>query len=44
MAWPPDDGLHDATARERVLGAWRTLTPLVEWLRDHVGPSEQPRR
>jgi uncharacterized protein (TIGR02453 family) len=42
--WPPDDGLHEATARERVVAAWRSVTPLVEWLRDHVGPTEQPRR
>jgi uncharacterized protein (TIGR02453 family) len=43
-AWPPDDGLHEPTARERVVEAWRSLAPLVEWLRDHVGPTEQPRR
>jgi uncharacterized protein (TIGR02453 family) len=43
-AWPPDDGLHEETARERVAEAWRSLLPLVEWLRDHVGPTEQARR
>jgi uncharacterized protein (TIGR02453 family) len=44
QAWPPDDALHDATARDRVVQAWRSLSPLVEWLRDHVGPTEQARR
>ena len=43
-SWPPDDGLHEPTARDRVAQTWRTVTPLVEWLADHVGPSEQPRR
>jgi hypothetical protein len=27
-----------------VAGTWRTITPLIEWLTDHVGPTEQPRR
>ena len=42
--WPPDDTLHEAGALDRVVATWRALTPLVEWLSDHVGPSEQPRR
>ncbi len=42
--WPPDDVLHEGAARDRVVATWRLLTPLVEWLADHVGPSEQPRR
>jgi uncharacterized protein (TIGR02453 family) len=42
--WPPDDVLHEPAARERVAGAWRALTPLVEWLADHVGPATDPRR
>jgi uncharacterized protein (TIGR02453 family) len=42
--WEPDDALHAATARQRVVRTWRALAPLVEWLTDHVGPSEQPRR
>ncbi len=42
--WPPDDTLHEAGALDRVVAAWRALTPLVEWLADHVGPSDQPRR
>jgi uncharacterized protein (TIGR02453 family) len=43
-SWPPDDALHGPDARERVVQAWRSMLPLVEWLRDHVGPTEQPRR
>lgn len=42
--WPPDDTLHETGAIDRVVAAWRALTPLVEWLADHVGPSDQPRR
>ncbi|WP_214403616.1 DUF2461 domain-containing protein [Pseudonocardia lacus] len=42
--WEPDDALHEPGARDRVIAAWRAVTPLVEWLGDHVGPSEQPRR
>ena len=42
--WPPDDALHEPAVLERVAGAWRALRPLAEWLADHVGPSEQPRR
>jgi uncharacterized protein (TIGR02453 family) len=42
--WPPDDVLHEAGAVQRVAAAWRSLRPLTEWLDDHVGPSELPRR
>jgi uncharacterized protein (TIGR02453 family) len=42
--WPPDDVLHEAGALERVVATWRVVRPLVEWLDDHVGPTEQPRR
>jgi hypothetical protein len=28
----------------RVVTTWRATRPLIEWLDDHVGPSEQPRR
>jgi uncharacterized protein (TIGR02453 family) len=42
--WPPDDVLHEAGSRRRVVETWRALRPLTEWLDDHVGPSEQPRR
>ncbi|GAA3076969.1 DUF2461 domain-containing protein [Pseudonocardia yunnanensis] len=43
-SWPPDDVLHEAGTLERVTSAWRALRPLSEWLADHVGPSDQPRR
>ena len=42
--WPPDDVLHEAGALHRVASAWRSLRPLTEWLDDHAGPSELPRR
>jgi uncharacterized protein (TIGR02453 family) len=42
--WSPDDVLHEAGTVQRVAETWRTLRPLTEWLADHVGPSEQPRR
>ena len=43
-AWPPDDTLHETGSIDRVREAWRALAPLVEWLADHVGPSDLPRR
>lgn len=43
-SWPPDDALHGSECLERVVGTWRALRPLTEWLDDHVGPSELPRR
>lgn len=42
--WPPDDALHGLETLDRVLATWRALRPLAEWLADHVGPSDQPRR
>ncbi|MCW2721298.1 MAG: hypothetical protein JWR81_5120 [Pseudonocardia sp.] len=42
--WPPDDTLHEPGCVDRVVAAWRALGPVVEWLSDHVGPSDQPRR
>ena len=42
--WPPDDVLNGPKARDRVRTVWRAAKPLAEWLDDHVGPSEQPRR
>lgn len=42
--WQPDDALHERTCLTRVRTVWRAGTPLAEWLADHVGPSEQPRR
>jgi len=43
-SWPPDDVLHEPAVLERVAGAWRALRPLTEWLADHVGQSDRPRR
>jgi uncharacterized protein (TIGR02453 family) len=43
-AWEPDDVLHEPGTLDRVAATWRMLRPLTEWLADHVGPSEQPRR
>lgn len=42
--WPPDDVLHEPAALDRVVATWRTLRPFTEWLADHVGRSELPRR
>ncbi|WP_232662141.1 DUF2461 domain-containing protein [Pseudonocardia sp. TRM90224] len=42
--WPPDDTLHERGALDRVVSTWRALRPLTEWLSDHVGASDQPRR
>jgi len=42
--WEPDDVLHEAGTRERVAAAFRVMRPLTEWLDDHVGLSESPRR
>ncbi|KAA1017566.1 DUF2461 domain-containing protein [Pseudonocardia sp. EV170527-09] len=42
--WPPDDVLHGPRARDRVRRVWRATRPVTEWLDDHVGPSELPRR
>lgn len=42
--WPPDDVLHGPNVRDRVRKVWRAARPLAEWLDDHVGPTEQPRR
>jgi uncharacterized protein (TIGR02453 family) len=43
-AWEPDDVLHEPGTLDRVARTWRTLRPLMEWLADHVGPTEQSRR
>ena len=43
-SWAPDDVLHEAGAVQRVVTAWRALRPLSEWLADHVGSSDLPRR
>lgn len=38
--WPPDAVLHERACLDRVVETWRTARPLVEWLDDHVGPSD----
>ncbi|OLS98040.1 TIGR02453 family protein [Pseudonocardia sp. CNS-004] len=43
-AWEPDDVLHEPGTLDRVAATWRELQPLTDWLADHVGPSELPRR
>lgn len=42
--WPGEDQLVSPELAGQVAQVWRTVTPLMEWLVDHVGPSEQPRR
>jgi uncharacterized protein (TIGR02453 family) len=46
-AWrrrPGDDLMLSPELPGEIAADWRRLTPLTEWLVDHVGPSEQPRR
>jgi uncharacterized protein (TIGR02453 family) len=35
---PPQPWLHSPDVLDRVAAAWRALSPLNTWLRDHVGP------
>jgi uncharacterized protein (TIGR02453 family) len=42
--WAPDDVLHEPGCVDRVREVWRAARPLSEWLADHVGHSENPRR
>ncbi len=42
--WPGEDLMLSAALGEQVAAGWRALRPLTEWLADHVGPSDQPRR
>jgi uncharacterized protein (TIGR02453 family) len=42
--FPPDDVLHEPGCLDRVRRVWRAARPLVDWLADHVGPAENPRR
>lgn len=41
---PPRRWLHTREAKNRIVSAWRSLDPLLEWLAVHVGPSELPGR
>ena len=42
--WPGHELLVTPEMVDVVAATWRALTPLTEWLADHVGPSEQARR
>lgn len=42
--WPPDDVLHERALLDRVRKAFRSLRPLNEWARDHVGVTEKTTR
>jgi uncharacterized protein (TIGR02453 family) len=42
--WPGEQLMLDPGMVGEVGGHWRALTPLLEWLTDHVGPTERPRR
>jgi uncharacterized protein (TIGR02453 family) len=42
--WPGEEPMLRPDLVQRVADTWRDLTPLIEWLTDHVGPSDQPRR
>jgi uncharacterized protein (TIGR02453 family) len=43
-SFEPADWLHTAGARDEVGDAWRTMSPLVVWLADTVGPGDGPAR
>ncbi|MBO0851420.1 MAG: DUF2461 domain-containing protein [Pseudonocardia sp.] len=42
--WPGEELMLSPELPEAVAASWRAITPLMEWLTDHVGPSDQPRR
>jgi uncharacterized protein (TIGR02453 family) len=42
--WAGDDLMLEPELPGEVAANWRALTPLTEWLVDHVGPTEQSRR
>jgi len=42
--WPGEELMLGPELVGEVAAHWRTLVPLVEWLADHVGPTERPRR
>jgi uncharacterized protein (TIGR02453 family) len=39
--WEPAAWMGTRAAKGRVRDAWRSMTPLVEWLTAHVGPGEE---
>jgi uncharacterized protein (TIGR02453 family) len=42
--WPGEELMSRPELAGKVAARWRQLTPLLEWLTDHVGPSERPSR
>jgi uncharacterized protein (TIGR02453 family) len=40
--WGVPRWIHTATAKEKIVEAWRGAAPLNEWLHANVGPSDQP--
>lgn len=42
--WPGEELMLSPKLAGVVAEQWRALTPLMEWLTDHVGPTEDPRR
>jgi uncharacterized protein (TIGR02453 family) len=42
--WPGEELMLSPDLVGEVAGHWRALTPLIEWLTDHVGPTERSRR
>lgn len=42
--WPDEELMLRPELAGRIGHAWQTAKPLVEWLNDHVGPSDTPRR
>jgi uncharacterized protein (TIGR02453 family) len=41
--WPGEELMLAPDLVGEVAGHWRALGPLLEWLTDHVGPTERPR-
>ena len=44
LRFEPAEWLHTAACRDRVATAWRAVTPLNDWLEQHVGRTHTPPR
>jgi uncharacterized protein (TIGR02453 family) len=44
LSWPGEERMLSPELVGHVAAAWRQLTPLIEWLTDHVGLSDRPGR
>jgi len=44
LRFEPEPWLHEPECGERVAQAWRQVAGLKEWLNQHVGPAQRPRR